>query len=82
MEPRTLKARNGKTAPVAVTPSTRLMDLDGLCNYLGFTPRYVRRLVAEDRIPVTRLARKLFFDIEEIDRWIKRSTSNPRRGAA
>jgi hypothetical protein len=44
--------------------------------------RYAQRLVTEDRIPVTRLGRKLWFDVVEIDRWIKRSTTKPRRGAA
>lgn len=63
-------------------PSTRLLDLNGLCAYLGVSERYARRLVAEDRIPVTRIGRKLWFDHLEIDRWISRSTTKPQRGAA
>lgn len=60
--------------------SARLVDVDGLSNYLGLSERYIRRLVSEDRIPVTRIgAGKLFFDIEEIDRWLSRSTSKPGR---
>jgi excisionase family DNA binding protein len=62
--------------------SSRLLDLEGLCEYLGMPKRYAQRLVTEDRIPVTRLGRKLWFDVIEIDRWIKRSTSKPQRGAA
>lgn len=60
----------------------RLLDLKGLCGYLGISERYARRLVAEDRIPVTRLGGKLFFDIVAVDRWITRSTTIPARGAA
>ena len=62
--------------------TSRLLDLEGLCRWLGISERYARALVTEDRIPVTRLGRKLFFDVVEIDRWIKRSTTKPRRGAA
>jgi|FreactcultureFD7_1027221.scaffolds.fasta_scaffold10565_4 excisionase family DNA binding protein len=70
--------------PLAPVPahSSRLLDLDGLCAYLGVSERYARRLVAEDRIPVTRIGRKLWFDHVEIDRWIVRSTTKPQRGAA
>jgi len=62
--------------------SQRLLTVEGLSNYLGLTERYIRRLVAEDRIPVTRIGRgKLFFDVEAIDRWVSRSTTQPMKGS-
>jgi hypothetical protein len=62
------------------TNSGRLRDLAGISAYLDMSPRYVRRLVEDDRIPVTRFAPRgrLFFDIVEIDRWIARSTGRPK----
>jgi len=68
--------------PTPALAAGRLLDLNGICQYLGMSERYVRRLVAEDRIPVTRIGRKLWFNVMEIDRWIARSTTKPTRGAA
>ena len=77
-----METASGSIASVEAVASSRLLDLDGLCKWLGVSERYARALVTEDRIPVTRLGRKLFFDVVEIDRWIKDSTTKPRRGAA
>ena len=77
-----METASGSIASAEAVGNSRLLDLEGLCEYLGMSKRYAQRLVTEDRIPVTRLGRKLWFDVVEIDRWIKRSTSKPRRGAA
>ena len=60
----------------------RVLDFPDMCKYVGITERYGRRLVAEDRIPITRIGRKLFFNVAEIDRWLTRSTTKPSRGVA
>jgi excisionase family DNA binding protein len=60
--------------------SGRLIDLPGLCNWLGLSERQVRELVAKKRIPVTKIDGRLRFDINAIDRWLAKSTT-PGRAA-
>ncbi|MGH9155598.1 MAG: helix-turn-helix domain-containing protein [Acidimicrobiales bacterium] len=40
---------------------------------LGVTVRYVRRLVAERRIPYIKLGHLLRFDPDEVDAWLDRA---------
>ena len=53
--------------------ATRYTDLDGVCAYLADTPRHIRRLVHERRIPHYKLGHKLRFDLTEIDDWLATS---------
>ena len=61
---------------------TPLVDISGTADRLGVSVRYVRRLVAERRIPYVKLGHYLRFDPAEIDEWIDRSRireiSHPR----
>ena len=52
----------------------RLRDLSWLVQYTGLSKDTIYKLVKEGRIPVTRIDRRLRFDIVEIDKWIKRHT--------
>ena len=61
--------------PPTSTAAGRLLDVPQLCDYLGLTERQVRHLVETGQIPVTRLDRRLRFDVVAIDRWIKKSTA-------
>jgi excisionase family DNA binding protein len=47
-----------------------LLDLDGVAEHLGVTPRHVRRLVAERRIPFVKWGHLLRFDPVEIAEWL------------
>lgn len=47
-----------------------LLDLDGIAEHLGVTPRHVRRLVAERRIPFVKWSHLLRFDPVEIAAWL------------
>ncbi len=47
-----------------------LLDLDGVAEHLGVTPRHVRRLVAERRIPFVKWGHLLRFDPVEIATWL------------
>ncbi len=47
-----------------------LLDLDGIAEHLGVTPRHVRRLVAERRIPFVKWGHLLRFDPVEIVEWL------------
>lgn len=48
----------------------RLLDVEGIADYLGVTVRHVRRLVLERRIPFIKWGHLLRFDLDEIDAWI------------
>lgn len=47
-----------------------LIDIDTLAELLGVGERYVRRMVAERRVPAVRVGRLIRFDLAEIRRWI------------
>lgn len=47
-----------------------LVDIDGAAEYLSVTPRFVRSLVAERRIPFLKMGRFVRFDTAELDRWL------------
>ena len=47
-----------------------LMDLPALAERLGVNHRYVRRLVAERRVPFIKFGHLLRFDPAEIEAWL------------
>ena len=46
------------------------VDLAGAADYLGTTPRHVRRLVTERRIPYVKIGRFTRLDPDDLDEWI------------
>ncbi len=50
--------------------TSRLLDVEGAAEYLSVTPRFMRRLVAERRLPFVKLGRHLRFDPADLDRFI------------
>ena len=53
-----------------------LIDLPQLATRLGVNQRYVRRLVAERRIPFIKLGWLLRFDPAEVERWLDEGRRN------
>ena len=47
-----------------------LVDVGGTAERLGVTVRFVRRLVAERRIPYVKVGKFVRFDPVEVERWI------------
>ncbi len=47
-----------------------LLDTEGVAKALGVTPRHVRRLVAERRIPFVKVGRFVRFDPGSLDVWL------------
>jgi excisionase family DNA binding protein len=47
-----------------------LVDIPGVAAYLDISPRFVRRLIAERRIPFVRVGRWIRFDLDRIDEWL------------
>ena len=48
----------------------RLIDVDTVADWLGMTPRHVRMLVRQQRIPYLRWSRRLKFDPQQIAGWL------------
>jgi excisionase family DNA binding protein len=59
----------------------RLRDLPWLVEYTGLSKDTIYELVKQNRIPVTRIDRRLRFDIVAIDKWIGRHTTTPERAS-
>lgn len=51
--------------------TSRLLDVDAAAQYLSVTPRFIRRLVAERRVPFVKLGRHLRFDPADLDRFVE-----------
>jgi excisionase family DNA binding protein len=51
----------------------RLMDITGVAERLGVSVRYVRRLVAERRIPYIKFGHLLRFDPRTIEDWLDKA---------
>jgi excisionase family DNA binding protein len=63
-----------KTAPPqnGSNPSSTcaLLDIDDLASWLGVEPGFVRRLIAQRRIPFLKIGKYVRFDPAEIPAWI------------
>ena len=68
--------RNGRGA--------ELIAVDSLAEWLGVEVVFVRRLVAERRIPFVRIGRYVRFDPDEVAQWIdeRRVSSNQGRSVS
>lgn len=53
------------------SPPGQLIDVPHLALMLGVTERFVRRLVAEDRVPFLKIGKFVRFDPREIDSWVE-----------
>ena len=58
-----------------VTSSTsdhdlQLLDVNQIADRLGVTPRFIRRLVDERRIPFCKLGKFVRFDVAEVAAWV------------
>jgi excisionase family DNA binding protein len=54
-------------------PAARLIDINELADRFGVRVRYIRRLVAERRIPYIKLGHLVRFDPAEVEAWIDRA---------
>ncbi len=63
--------------PVAELPN--LLTIDQLAVHLGVTPRHVRRLISERRLPFLKVGRLVRFDPKGIAQWLDGSRLDPCR---
>lgn len=64
----------------AMRDHDNLWDIDAVALRLGVRVRYVRRLVAERRIPYLKLGRLLRFDPDEVEAWLDGTRRPPHAG--
>jgi excisionase family DNA binding protein len=73
--------------PLTKPQRANLIDITRAAERLGVTVRYMRRLVAERRIPYVKLGHLLRFDPVELEAWIDAARvrqveiGKPRRSA-
>ena len=54
-----------------------LIDVPALAVELGVTQRFIRRLVAKDRVPFLKIGKFVRFDPREIDEWVDECRRSP-----
>jgi excisionase family DNA binding protein len=58
-----------RRAAAAILPSTTLMTLQEVAEYLRVTRSTIHRLLQRNQIPAFRIGRHWRFNVEEIDNW-------------
>jgi excisionase family DNA binding protein len=58
-------------------PSAPLIGIDEAAARLGVTPRFIRRLVDERRIPFHKIGKFVRFDPADVDNYIRRGRVEP-----
>jgi excisionase family DNA binding protein len=66
--------------PPNITPKLTWLTLDELTHMLQISERHVRRLVAENRIPYTKVGGRLRFNLARIQDWLDENSREPDRG--
>ncbi len=56
--------------PRSTRPVPRCSAIEQLADWLGVTDRFIRRLVAERRIPFLKIGKFIRFDPAEIEPWL------------
>ena len=49
----------------------KLVDIATVAKLLGVGERYVRRMVAERRVPIVKVGHYIRFDLADIRRWVE-----------
>ncbi len=65
-----------------MTDPCRYLDVPGCAAYLSMTPTAIRNMVARGSIPYAKLGRRVRFDRERLDRWVRAETVRGARQTA
>lgn len=68
-----------KTKQANLTPSSNVLNVEELCEYLQISPVTVYRLLKRKRLPGFRILGNWRFNIEDVDRWIKEGPGSMRQ---
>ena len=60
-------------------PEHAWLTLDELAELLDITERHIRRLVAENRIPYTKVGGRLRFNLARVQGWLGQNSHEPDR---
>ncbi len=60
-------------------PDRTWLTLDELAELLHITERHIRRLVAENRIPYTKVGGQLRFNLARVQGWLDHNSHEPDR---
>ncbi len=71
-------ARNTTTT---LSPRRALIDVEAAAVRLSVTPRFVRRLVTERRIPYFKVGKFIRFDPLELEHWLDKCRIEPHQTA-
>ena len=63
--------RTSRSEALTGMESTWLIDIDELARWLGTSPRHVRRLVHERRVPFVKIGHFVRFDCADITAWLE-----------
>ena len=55
-----------------------LLDISDVADRLSVTERFVRRLVAERRIPYLKIGKYVRFDPDDLDAWLDQRRFRPK----
>jgi excisionase family DNA binding protein len=61
----------------SVQPQAPLLGVNEVASWLGVEVGFIRRLIAERRIPFVKIGKYVRFDSEEIAAWIDRQRVHP-----
>lgn len=50
-----------------------LLDVDGVAERLSVSPRMIRKMIAERRIPYFKVGSLVRFDVQDVDEWLRAS---------
>lgn len=59
------------------SPKKRFLDVKEVAEYTGLAESTIYTMVSERRIPFTKMGRRLKFDRDKLDRWIRDHSVEP-----
>ncbi|HAM02198.1 MAG TPA: hypothetical protein DCQ30_08230 [Acidimicrobiaceae bacterium] len=75
--PQGRRPREGAGRQTDSQAQSQLLDSEALARRLNVTTRFVRRLVAERRIPFLKVGRSVRFDPTDVDAWLEQAKVGP-----
>ena len=60
-----------ETIKSIIMGNKKTLTIDETCNYTGYTKSYMYKLTSGKQIPHLKRGKKVFFDKDEIDAWIR-----------
>ncbi len=72
------RRRDSRRSEDSTRSPLHLLDIAGLADHLGVTERFIRRLVAQRRIPFCKIGKFVRFDPTDIADWVDRQRVDAR----